>query len=84
MFAIVCLQKDLAALRCFAFARSTLTVTAARTTRTWLSGRSLCTLPKLAPAPMSAARPRLVLHFDVNKTILFTDEASGQSFDDVL
>jgi hypothetical protein len=33
---------------------------------------------------MSAARPRLVLHFDVNKTVLFTDEASGQSFDDVL
>jgi hypothetical protein len=30
------------------------------------------------------SRPRLVVHFDVNKTILFTDEASGQGVDQLL
>ena len=32
----------------------------------------------------AAAQPRLVLHFDVNETIMVADPAGGDSFEDVL
>ena len=32
----------------------------------------------------AAVQPRLVLHFDVNETIMVADPAGGDSFEDVL
>ena len=46
--------------------------------------QTACVLQNKMASLTAAVQPRLVLHFDVNETIMVADPAGGDSFEDVL